>query len=156
MSDDVLIWDALTMIGLGDQSMGNHETQVRCPFHKAGREESPSARVYPATNSFYCFTCHQSWDGIGALARHWDISRREVAKRLDIAMPAKRGRLRSLDEQIAELLLAIGNLPEAERMAAWQLVDKHVLGPAARGDSANEVVAAMQDVARELFGRLAY
>ena len=36
-------------------------TQFRCPFHKLGHELTPSARFYPATDSFHCFTCNRSW-----------------------------------------------------------------------------------------------
>lgn len=37
------------------------DVQVRCPFHKLGRESTPSARFYPDTDSLYCFACNRSW-----------------------------------------------------------------------------------------------
>jgi len=34
--------------------------QVRCPFH--GKDNKPSARLYPSTDRFYCFVCKESMD----------------------------------------------------------------------------------------------
>ena len=34
--------------------------QIRCPFH--GKDTGPSARVFPETDSIYCWSCDQSWD----------------------------------------------------------------------------------------------
>lgn len=34
--------------------------QINCPFH--GADLGPSARVFPATNSMYCWACDRSWD----------------------------------------------------------------------------------------------
>lgn len=36
--------------------------QISCPFH--GQDTHPSARVYPDTNSFRCFTCSKSWNAV--------------------------------------------------------------------------------------------
>jgi len=33
--------------------------QISCPFH--GKDNRPSARVYPDTNTFRCFFCSKSW-----------------------------------------------------------------------------------------------
>lgn len=41
------------------------EEQISCPFH--GKDATPSARHYPATNSMYCFTCKKAWDPISFL-----------------------------------------------------------------------------------------
>lgn len=35
-------------------------SQISCPFH--GKDAHPSARVYPDTNTFRCFTCSKSWN----------------------------------------------------------------------------------------------
>ncbi|MCW4026127.1 MAG: CHC2 zinc finger domain-containing protein, partial [Candidatus Bathyarchaeota archaeon] len=36
--------------------------QISCPFH--GPDSAPSARVFPASNSMYCWACNKSWDVI--------------------------------------------------------------------------------------------
>jgi len=38
------------------------ECQINCPFH--GADLGPSARIYPDTNSMYCWACTKSWDVI--------------------------------------------------------------------------------------------
>lgn len=35
-------------------------SQISCPVH--GKDAHPSARVYPDTNTFRCFTCSKSWN----------------------------------------------------------------------------------------------
>jgi hypothetical protein len=44
--------------------------QIACPFHKAGQEESPSARVF-ADNSLYCFTCARQYGPVDV----WAVTR---------------------------------------------------------------------------------
>jgi hypothetical protein len=39
------------------ESTANGEIQVRCPFHKDGKEESPSASINIEKGLFKCFTC---------------------------------------------------------------------------------------------------
>ena len=36
------------------------EQQFQCDLHGDGRDGTPSARMYPATNSWYCFACSKS------------------------------------------------------------------------------------------------
>jgi len=38
------------------------EAQFKCPFH--GKDNKPSARLYKATKSCWCWVCHKSWDVI--------------------------------------------------------------------------------------------
>ncbi len=57
--------DVLRMLGVPiRQSGSDNEEQIRCPFH--GKDNSPSARVYPATgdkpSSVWCFVCNERWD----------------------------------------------------------------------------------------------
>lgn len=48
------------------------QCQISCPFH--GYDNSPSARVYPESNSLYCWACAKSWDVIDywAEANQWE------------------------------------------------------------------------------------
>lgn len=43
---------------------GDREQQFSCDLHGDGRDTKPSARAYPATRQWYCFTCSQSRDVI--------------------------------------------------------------------------------------------
>jgi hypothetical protein len=45
--------------------------QISCPFH--GRDLHKSTRVYPDSNSFYCWSCDKSWDVVAfwAQANEW-------------------------------------------------------------------------------------
>ncbi len=50
-----------------------------CPFHK---EDHPSFYLYPETNSFYCFGCHQGGDVIKFLELTHDFSFKEAVEYL--------------------------------------------------------------------------
>lgn len=43
---------------------GDREQQFCCDLHGDGRDSKPSARVYPETNSWYCWACGRSRDHI--------------------------------------------------------------------------------------------
>ena len=43
---------------------GDREQQFPCDLHGDGRDNKPSARVYPETQSWYCFGCNLSRDAI--------------------------------------------------------------------------------------------
>lgn len=47
---------------------GNREQQFSCDLHGSGRDQKPSARVYPGSNAYYCFACDRVRDSI-ALVR---------------------------------------------------------------------------------------
>lgn len=42
----------------------DREFQYPCPLHGDGQDNSYSARMYPDTNSTYCFACHASRDTV--------------------------------------------------------------------------------------------
>lgn len=42
----------------------DREQQFSCDLHGSGQDRKPSARVYPSTNSWYCFGCGQTRDAI--------------------------------------------------------------------------------------------
>ena len=51
----------------------------RCPFHS---EKTPSFTVFPATNSYYCFGCHETGDVIDFTAKLFGLSLYEAARKL--------------------------------------------------------------------------
>ena len=43
---------------------GDREQQFPCDLHGDGRDGKPSARVYPSSNSWYCFACSTTRDSL--------------------------------------------------------------------------------------------
>ena len=52
---------------------------IRCWFH---RDIHPSFRIYPDTNSWYCFSCSRWWNAITFVALMENISNKEAYKML--------------------------------------------------------------------------
>lgn len=48
-----------------DPRAEDHEQQFCCDLHGDGRDNKPSARVYPGGGQFFCFACGRSRDVIG-------------------------------------------------------------------------------------------
>jgi hypothetical protein len=48
--------------------------QIQCPFHGGGQELHMSARVYPQSNSWYCFTESKSFTPATTLANAYEVS----------------------------------------------------------------------------------
>lgn len=67
LHDRVTAHDILRKNGVSFRHTGDREEQFSCPFH--GKDESPSARVYPTTprspSHVWCFVCRERWDVIG-------------------------------------------------------------------------------------------
>lgn len=56
---------------------GDREQQFQCDLHGTGKDNKPSARVYPESNSWYCFACDATRDPIGTVmakegVKFWD------------------------------------------------------------------------------------
>lgn len=59
---------------------GYREQQFSCDLHGTGWDNKPSARVYPESNSWYCFACGKSRDAIETViakegVKFWDAVR---------------------------------------------------------------------------------
>lgn len=62
---DIDIIQVLTDYGYAVRSGGgDREQQFSCDLHGDGRDQKPSGRVYPASASWYCFTCAVTRDAI--------------------------------------------------------------------------------------------
>jgi DNA primase len=57
---------------------GGLPEQIHCPFH--GADINRSARVYPETDSVYCFTCDKSWDVINFVKDQEELSVAETIR----------------------------------------------------------------------------
>jgi len=57
-----------------DVDEGEYAQQMQCPFHGSGNEMHKSARVYPATNSWYCFTEGKSYSPVATVAIANEVS----------------------------------------------------------------------------------
>lgn len=62
----ITVYDLLRSNGIVFKHTGEREEQFSCPFH--GKDESPSARVYPSSarspSHAWCFVCRERWDVI--------------------------------------------------------------------------------------------
>lgn len=61
IKDQVHITDILDYYGIKVHTK-DREFQFPCPLHGDGQDNSYSARMYPDSESTYCFACHQSRD----------------------------------------------------------------------------------------------
>jgi DNA primase len=61
IKEQVHITQVLAHYGINVRTM-NREFQYPCPLHGDGQDNSYSARMYPDSNSTYCFACHKDRD----------------------------------------------------------------------------------------------
>lgn len=64
---------------------GDREQQFQCDLHGTGRDNKPSARVYPDSNSWYCFACDKTRDAIETVKAKEGVKFWEAVKLLEIA-----------------------------------------------------------------------
>lgn len=57
-----------------DVHVDGGEQQFRCDLHGDGSDNAPSARVYPQTNSWFCFACGKSRDAISTVVEKEGLS----------------------------------------------------------------------------------
>jgi hypothetical protein len=61
----------------------DREQQFRCDLHGDTFDAKPSARVYPVSNSWYCFACSASRDAIATVQAKEDLSFSEACRKLE-------------------------------------------------------------------------
>lgn len=64
---------------------GEREQQFQCDLHGTGRDNKPSARVYPESNSWYCFACDKTRDAIETVKAKEGVKFWEAVKLLETA-----------------------------------------------------------------------
>ena len=110
------IVEALQQAGVNVSASDNPQ-QVSCPFH--GKDEHPSMRVYPATNTAYCFVCKRAYNPVAVYALYNGIEYRQALARLGITYgsvdnrngPNPESPVKRLEEL---LLVAIRKLPREQ------------------------------------------
>ena len=131
--------------------------QIRCPFHKAGSEGTPSARVYPETNSVFCFACHQTYTPVSAWMAYYGLSFGEakdaLAERYGGGSKLDRRHTARLDVAVCELLRCIQQLGEPARTKALVDVDV-ILAGAAKGESEQGLLRATERFFHKLWPSL--
>lgn len=71
IKEQVSIYAVLAMYNV-DFIGGCFKEQINCPFH--GADINKSARVYPETNTLFCFTCDKQYDVIEFVKAKEEIS----------------------------------------------------------------------------------
>ena len=62
---------------------GGREEQFSCDLHGDGRDSKPSGRLYPDSNSIYCFTCDKTRDTIELVREKEGLDFWAAVKRLE-------------------------------------------------------------------------
>lgn len=92
---------------------GEREQQFQCDLHGTGRDNKPSARVYPESNSWYCFACDATRDPIGTVMAKEGVKFWDAIKLLEQAY--------GLDPLPADYGTGVENLPGAISQVAATL-----------------------------------
>jgi len=66
-----------------DVSELDAEQQFRCDLHGDGSDNAPSARVYPSTNSWYCFACGRARDVISTVMEKEGVEYKKACRLLE-------------------------------------------------------------------------
>lgn len=73
------ILDLINKYGIELTKQGNIHVGF-CPFHRD--ENRPNFTVYPATDSYFCYTCSMGGDAISFLSKIENISREQATHKL--------------------------------------------------------------------------
>lgn len=81
--EEIPIAQVLADYGYAVHSSYGGEEQFSCDLHGDGSDSKPSARVYPDTNSAYCFACDRSRDAIQYVREKEGVSFWDAVKLLE-------------------------------------------------------------------------
>lgn len=62
---------------------GDREQQFQCDLHGDGRDGKPSGRVYPSSNSMYCFACGRARDAVSLAMEKEGLSFADAVAKLE-------------------------------------------------------------------------
>ncbi len=79
----VRVADILEQEGFDVLGSNDGEQQFRCHLHGTGQDNKPSARLYPDTNSWYCWGCQKARDPISTIRDARGVTFREVVRLLE-------------------------------------------------------------------------
>lgn len=86
IQEHVSILQILVAYGYNVRADGGHrEQQFSCDLHGSGLDQKPSARVYPESNSWYCFACDKTRDVIETVRVKEDLNFWPAVKKLETA-----------------------------------------------------------------------
>jgi len=75
-------------------------SQMKCPIHSGGNEQSPSARLH-TDNRVFCFTCTRQMTGVDIWAAVQETTKDQAAKQILELFPPAAGRRAALIKQAA-------------------------------------------------------
>ena len=106
IKDDVQITQVLAHYGYRVHPE-NYEQQFPCDLHGDGLDIKPSGRVYPHTNSWYCFACDESRDVINTVMAKEGVEFPQAIKILEERyglpdMPWEEGDYQTKEKPLAE------------------------------------------------------
>jgi len=78
----ISIWEVCRLVGVDFGGYYGTNSKLYCPFGNITHMDGGSTkafRVYPATETAYCFGCSQFFDAVGLYSEFSDLSREEAA-----------------------------------------------------------------------------
>ncbi len=104
----------------------SNEEQFSCDLHGDGHDNIPSARVYPDSNSWYCFACDQTrdsiqtvrekegmdfWPAVKLLEKRYGLKAMSYTEDADFERPPAEG----LSKAVSEAVTVDRTIEEAQR-----------------------------------------
>jgi len=77
--EEVEVTELLSRLGYQVHSASGDEQQFKCDLH-GGHDAKPSARVYPQTNSWFCWACGKARDPVETIKDNMHVDAREACK----------------------------------------------------------------------------
>lgn len=124
--DEVDILVLLENFGFRVRSNMDREQQFSCHLHGSGQDNKPSARVYPDTQSWYCWACQKTRDAISTVREVENLTFPEALKWLESKfrlppLPFEEGDEYAQPEKVGDALEALLNTDRSFDQDAYSL-----------------------------------